>query len=757
MLAQTGCPPLRYCAQFSLGADEARYCSSALSRPVIESAGVTEIVRAGVLAGDHLVAVVAPAVGVARRAADRVERRRVDVGQPDRVVAARGRLAQDVLIGRRRGAGARQEHEEPVLRRTRRRRHQVRRVVGLVRAALDRGRRDRAQRHRRGRDAHRAGRADRDRAGAPPLPHAASSPAASSAPEPRETPQAGMRKLRLSHPCRPAYEPRCRAPSGRGRPRRRLHTARSWPSSSPSTKAPPARARSSSTAPAAWSPSTSASSRSTSRGRAGSSTTRSTSGARSSRWRAARCATRAVSAADVAAIGITNQRETTVLWERASGKPVANAIVWQDRRTAAAVRRARSARARRDRCGARTGLLLDPYFSGTKIAWLLDNVEGLRARAEAGEIAFGTVDSWLVWNLTGGQRHVTDVTNAARTLLFDIHRLAWSDELLAALRIPRAILPEVLPCSADFGTTAVELFGGAIPIAGVAGDQHAALVGQAGFAAGVAKNTYGTGSFILLNTGDAPVRSEHGLLTTIAYALEPGRAAYALEGSVFVDRRGGAVAARRPGADRALVRRRAAGARGRRHRRRVLRAGLHGPGRAVLGPVRARHDRRPHPRHHARAPGPRGARSDGLPERRRDRRDGARRRPARCASCASTAARRPTASPCSSKPTCWACRSCARRCSRRPRSARRIWPGCTSATGPTPPRVARQWREEARFTPRMEAGAPRRAARALAPRGRTQPRLGELTGASDQPRSSIRARASASAWTKVVSPSTLRS
>ncbi|MEA2663628.1 MAG: glycerol kinase [Candidatus Eremiobacteraeota bacterium] len=240
-----------------------------------------------------------------------------------------------------------------------------------------------------------------------------------------------------------------------------------------------------------------------------------------------------VSAADVAAIGITNQRETTILWERASGKPVANAIVWQDRRTAAACAQL-EARGIGATVRARTGLLLDPYFSGTKIAWLLDSVEGLRARAEAGEIAFGTVDSWLIWNLTGGRRHLTDVTNASRTLLFDIHRLAWSDELLAALRIPRAILPEVLPCSADFGSTAAGLFGGAIPLAGVAGDQHAALVGQAGFAAGVAKNTYGTGSFILLNTGDAPVASEHGLLTTIAYALEPGRAAYALEGSVFV-------------------------------------------------------------------------------------------------------------------------------------------------------------------------------------------------------------------------------
>src|SRR5665213_2108182 len=167
-----------------------------------------------------------------------------------------------------------------------------------------------------------------------------------------------------------------------------------------------------------------------------------------------------------------------------------------------------------------TGLLLDPYFSATKIAWLLDNVDGLRARAEAGEIAFGTVDTWLIWNLTGGARHVTDMTNASRTMLFDIHRLCWSDELLAVFDVPRALLPDVLPCTADFGTTQVEHFGGAIRIAGVAGDQQAALVGQAGFMPGLAKSTYGTGSFVVLNTGERIVRSEHGLLATIAFAFE---------------------------------------------------------------------------------------------------------------------------------------------------------------------------------------------------------------------------------------------
>ncbi|HTJ25312.1 MAG TPA: glycerol kinase GlpK [Candidatus Limnocylindria bacterium] len=240
-----------------------------------------------------------------------------------------------------------------------------------------------------------------------------------------------------------------------------------------------------------------------------------------------------VSAADVAAIGITNQRETTVLWDRATGEPVANAIVWQDRRTAALCDELKAA-GLEARVTETTGLLIDPYFSATKIRWLLEHVEGLRARAEAGEIAFGTVDSWLIWKLTGGKRHVTDVTNASRTMLFDIHALRWSEELLAALDIPESILPDVLPSCADFGMSAPDLFGGAIRIGGVAGDQQAALVGQAGFEEGLAKNTYGTGSFVVLNTGSRVVRSEHGLLSTIAFALESGKAAYALEGSIFV-------------------------------------------------------------------------------------------------------------------------------------------------------------------------------------------------------------------------------
>jgi len=239
-----------------------------------------------------------------------------------------------------------------------------------------------------------------------------------------------------------------------------------------------------------------------------------------------------VAAGDIVAMGIANQRETTVLWDRATGEPVANAIVWQDRRTASMCDALR-ARGVGELVAAQTGLLLDPYFSATKIAWLLERDDRLRARAERGEIAFGTVDSWLIWNPTGGTRHVTDVTNASRTMLFDIHRLAWSDELLAAFGVPRAMLPEVLPCTAEFGMTDVALFGGPIRIAGAAGDQQAALIGQAGFATGLAKNTYGTGSFVVLNTGARVVRSEHGLLATVAFSFGAEQVAYALEGSIF--------------------------------------------------------------------------------------------------------------------------------------------------------------------------------------------------------------------------------
>ena len=234
----------------------------------------------------------------------------------------------------------------------------------------------------------------------------------------------------------------------------------------------------------------------------------------------------------IAAIGITNQRETAVLWERASGRPVHNAIVWQDRRTAALCEAWREA-GFEEAVAQRTGLVIDPYFSASKIRWLLDTVPGLRRRAEKGDIAFGTIDSFLLWRLTGGKLHASDVTNASRTMLFDLHRLAWDEELRKAFGIPRALLPEVRPTGDDFGATLPELFGDAIPIAGLAGDQQAALIGQACFRPGMIKSTYGTGAFALLHTGAAPAASEHRLLTTVAYQLG-GETAYALEGSIFI-------------------------------------------------------------------------------------------------------------------------------------------------------------------------------------------------------------------------------
>jgi glycerol kinase len=252
-------------------------------------------------------------------------------------------------------------------------------------------------------------------------------------------------------------------------------------------------------------------------------------------WRSvvATCRT-AIAAADcpIAAVGIANQRETTVLWDRATGRPVANAIVWQDRRTAALCRRWRKA-GLAGPVAERTGLVIDPYFSASKIGWLLDNIAGLRQRARAGEIAFGTIDSFLLWRLTDGGLHASDATNAARTMLFDIRRLDWDWELLDAFDIPRAILPEIRDTAADFGRTAMKALGAEIPIGALAGDQQAALIGQGCFRPGSIKSTYGTGAFTLLNIGVTPVRSRHRLLTTIAYRLQD-RTAYALEGSIFV-------------------------------------------------------------------------------------------------------------------------------------------------------------------------------------------------------------------------------
>lgn len=239
-----------------------------------------------------------------------------------------------------------------------------------------------------------------------------------------------------------------------------------------------------------------------------------------------------VGAAGIAALGITNQRETAVVWDRVTGEPIHRAIVWQDRRGVDACQKLKKGGVE-DLVRDRTGLLIDPYFSATKIAWLLDTVPNARARAERGELVFGTIDSFLLWRLTGGKVHATDVTNASRTMLFDIHRNMWDHELCALLRVPIGMLPEVHDNAHIFGTTPADLFGAPIPIAGMAGDQQAALFGQACFEPGMAKSTYGTGCFMLLNTGTDAVTSRHRLLTTPAYRLE-GQTTYALEGSIFV-------------------------------------------------------------------------------------------------------------------------------------------------------------------------------------------------------------------------------
>ncbi|MCH8276436.1 MAG: hypothetical protein IIA50_02685 [Bacteroidetes bacterium] len=237
-------------------------------------------------------------------------------------------------------------------------------------------------------------------------------------------------------------------------------------------------------------------------------------------------------AGELAAIGITNQRETTVIWDRKTGKPVHNAIVWQDRRTAGMCedleRRGLEAFFRE-----RTGLVLDAYFSGTKVAWILDNVDGVRPRAEAGELAFGTIDSWLIYNLTGGRTHVTDASNASRTLLYNIHSGMWDSDLIDLLEIPESLLPGVVASSGTCAHTAGDLFGAEFPISGVAGDQQAALFGQNCLKPGMVKNTYGTGCFLLMNTGKKAIQSTSGLLTTIAWQLD-GQTTYALEGSVFI-------------------------------------------------------------------------------------------------------------------------------------------------------------------------------------------------------------------------------
>ena len=234
--------------------------------------------------------------------------------------------------------------------------------------------------------------------------------------------------------------------------------------------------------------------------------------------------------AQITAIGVTNQRETTILWDKTTGKPVGNAIVWQCRRTAEFCK---TLEPHKEMIRQKTGLILDPYFSATKIRWMLDHTPGAREKAERGTLLFGTVDTWLIWNLTGGKVHATDVTNASRTMLFNIHTLTWDQELLVLLDIPAGILPEVRPSSGDFGVTDAAFLGMSIPICGCAGDQQAALFGQGCFSEGDVKNTYGTGGFLLMNTGSKPADSRHGLLTTVAWSIG-GSVAYALEGSVFV-------------------------------------------------------------------------------------------------------------------------------------------------------------------------------------------------------------------------------
>lgn len=239
-----------------------------------------------------------------------------------------------------------------------------------------------------------------------------------------------------------------------------------------------------------------------------------------------------LSARDIAAIGITNQRETTVVWDRATGAPIHNAIVWQDRRTASFCDDLKEA-GHAALIQQKTGLVIDAYFSGSKLRWLLDNVPGARARAERGELAFGTIDTWLLWNLTGGALHVTDPSNASRTMLYDLHTGTWSDELLAILGVPRAVLPDIRSSSEVYSESLPDLLGGAIPLAGIAGDQQAALFGQGCFSRGLAKNTYGTGCFMLMNIGSTPAPSKHQLLTTVAWRTGK-ETVFALEGSVFI-------------------------------------------------------------------------------------------------------------------------------------------------------------------------------------------------------------------------------
>ena len=288
-------------------------------------------------------------------------------------------------------------------------------------------------------------------------------------------------------------------------------------------------------------------------------------------------------AADIAAIGITNQRETTIVWDRKTGEPVCRAIVWQCRRTSAYCDELKEKGLVEEFRG-KTGLVIDAYFSGTKLRWILENVPGVRARAERGELLFGTVETWLIWKLTGGKAHVTDYSNASRTMLFNINTLRWDDEILAELDIPKCMLPEVKPSSCIYGEALAQYFGAPIPIAGAAGDQQAALFGQTCFQPGEAKNTYGTGCFYADEYRRKPVFSENGLVTTIAWGLN-GQVTYALEGSIFLWRGGDSVAAGRAAAHRFLPRLGVHGDQGARHQRLLRRPYFHRSGRTPLGSV----------------------------------------------------------------------------------------------------------------------------------------------------------------------------
>ena len=303
-----------------------------------------------------------------------------------------------------------------------------------------------------------------------------------------------------------------------------------------------------------------------------------------------------LTAADISAIGITNQRETAVVWDKTTGCPIYNAIVWQSRQTAA-ICEDLIKQGLVDEFKEKTGLVIDAYFSGTKVKWILDTVEGAREKAEKGELLFGTIDSWLIWKLSGGTVHVTDYSNASRTLMFNIKTLEWDDQLLSYLDVPKSMLPEVRPSSDVYGYTDPAILGAPVKIAGAAGDQQAALFGQTCFDPGMAKNTYGTGCFLLMNTGTEPITSKNGLVTTIAWGLD-GKVEYALEGSIFVA--GSAiypVAPRRHPPHRYGSRFGMGGQARSRFGRRICRTGLCRPRRSVLGYERPRHDYRHYPRH----------------------------------------------------------------------------------------------------------------------------------------------------------------